>query len=48
MNVGVSVPLPAYNVDAAFMARKAEEVGFESLAQEAGRNPSALTFSAYG
>jgi probable F420-dependent oxidoreductase len=31
MNVGVSVPLPAYNVDVAFMARQAEELGFESL-----------------
>src|SRR5262249_42762889 len=31
MNVGVSVPLPAYNVDVAFMARVAEGLGFESL-----------------
>jgi len=31
MNVGVSVPLPAYNVDVAFMARTAETLGFESL-----------------
>jgi alkanesulfonate monooxygenase SsuD/methylene tetrahydromethanopterin reductase-like flavin-dependent oxidoreductase (luciferase family) len=31
MNVGTSVPLPAYNVDVAFMARQAEELGFESL-----------------
>jgi probable F420-dependent oxidoreductase len=31
MNVGISVPLPAYNVDVAFMARQAEELGFESL-----------------
>ncbi len=31
MNVGVSVPLPAYNVDVAFMARTAEALGFESL-----------------
>ena len=31
MNVGISVPLPAYNVDVAFMARKAEELGFESF-----------------
>ncbi len=31
MNVGVSVPLPAYNVDPGFMARVAEELGFESL-----------------
>jgi probable F420-dependent oxidoreductase len=31
MNVGVSVPLPAYTVDVGFMARVAEELGFESL-----------------
>jgi len=31
MNVGVSVPLPAYNVDVAFMARTAEALGFESF-----------------
>ncbi len=31
MSVGVSTPLPAYTVDPAFMARKAEELGFESL-----------------
>jgi probable F420-dependent oxidoreductase len=31
MNVGVSVPLPAYNVDVAFIARTAEALGFESL-----------------
>src|SRR3989449_7559544 len=31
MNIGVSVPLPAYHVDVAFMARKAEEPGFESF-----------------
>ena len=31
MPVGTSVPLPAYTIDAAFMARKAEELGFESL-----------------
>jgi len=31
MSVGISVPLPAYNVDPAFIARKAEELGFESL-----------------
>jgi len=31
MNVGISVPLPAYHVDVAFMARKAEELGFESF-----------------
>jgi alkanesulfonate monooxygenase SsuD/methylene tetrahydromethanopterin reductase-like flavin-dependent oxidoreductase (luciferase family) len=30
-NVGISVPLPAYNVDVAFMARTAEELGFESF-----------------
>ena len=31
LNVGVSVPLPAYLVDVGFMARKAEELGFESF-----------------
>jgi probable F420-dependent oxidoreductase len=31
MNVGVSVPLPAYWVDPGVMARKAEELGFESF-----------------
>jgi len=31
MNVGISVPLPAYAVDVAFMAHKAEELGFESF-----------------
>jgi probable F420-dependent oxidoreductase len=31
MNVGVSVPLPAYWVDPGAMARKAEELGFESF-----------------
>jgi len=31
MNVGISVPLPAYHVEVAMMARKAEELGFESL-----------------
>ena len=31
MNVGISVPLPAYHVDVVFMARKAEELGFESF-----------------
>jgi probable F420-dependent oxidoreductase len=31
MNVGVSIPLPAYLVDPGFMARKAEELGFESF-----------------
>ena len=30
MNIGVSVPLPAYNVDVAFMSRSAETRGFES------------------
>jgi len=28
MNVGISVPLPAYLVDVGAMARKAEELGF--------------------
>jgi len=31
MNVGISVPLPAYDVDVAFIARTAEGLGFESL-----------------
>ncbi len=31
MNVGTSVPLPAYIIDPAFMARKAEELGFDSI-----------------
>ena len=31
MNVGVSVPLPAYLVDVGFKARKAEALGFESF-----------------
>jgi probable F420-dependent oxidoreductase len=31
MSVGVSIPLPAYLVDAGAMARKAEELGFESF-----------------
>jgi probable F420-dependent oxidoreductase len=31
MNVGISVPLPAYLVDVGFMARKAEELGFEAF-----------------
>ena len=31
MNIGVSVPLPAYLVDVGYMARTAEELGFESF-----------------
>ena len=31
MPVGLSVPLPAYTVDVAFIAKRAEELGFESL-----------------
>jgi probable F420-dependent oxidoreductase len=31
MNIGVSVPLPAYFTDPGAMARKAEELGFESF-----------------
>ena len=31
MNVGVSIPLPAYLVDPGAMAKKAEELGFESF-----------------
>ena len=31
MSIGVAIPLPADDVDVAFIARKAEELGFESL-----------------
>ena len=31
MAVGIVVPLPAYTLDAAFIAKKAEELGFESI-----------------
>jgi probable F420-dependent oxidoreductase len=31
MNIGISVPLPAYLVEVGAMARKAEELGFESF-----------------
>jgi hypothetical protein len=31
MNVGVSMPLPAYLVDPAFMARTAGDLGFASF-----------------
>ena len=31
MSVGTSIPLPAYTLDSAFVARKAEELGFESI-----------------
>ena len=31
MPVGVSIPLPAYTVDPALMAKKAEELGFDSI-----------------
>lgn len=31
MPVGLSMPLPAYTIDSAFMARKAEELGFDSI-----------------
>ena len=31
MRIGVSTPLPAYDVPPAFTARKAEELGFESI-----------------
>ena len=31
MSIGVYMPIPAYYVDPAFMARKAEELGFESI-----------------
>ena len=31
MSVGTSIPLPAYTLDPAFMARTAESLGFESI-----------------
>ncbi len=31
MKIGTSVPLPAYNIDPAFMAKKAEDLGFDSI-----------------
>src|SRR5438128_240989 len=31
MNIGITVTLPAYHVEFGFMARKAEELGFESF-----------------
>ena len=31
MNIGTSAPLPAYTIDPAFMAKKAEDLGFESI-----------------
>lgn len=31
MDIGLSVPLPAYTIDPSFMARRAEELGFESI-----------------
>ena len=31
MNIGTSVPLPAYTIDPAFMAKKSEALGFESI-----------------
>lgn len=31
MSIGISTPLPAYTVDPAFTAKKAEELGFESI-----------------
>ena len=31
MSVGTSVPLLAYTIDPAFMAQKAEELGFDSI-----------------
>jgi probable F420-dependent oxidoreductase len=31
MNIGLSMPLPAYKVNAAFVGSKAEELGFESI-----------------
>ena len=31
MTIGISTPLPAYKVNASFMASKAELLGFESI-----------------
>ena len=31
MDIGLAIPLPAYTIDPAFMARRAEELGFESI-----------------
>ena len=31
MGIGISVPIPAYGTDVAFIAQKAEDLGFESL-----------------
>ena len=31
MRIGLATPLPAYTIDPAFMARKAEELGFDSI-----------------
>lgn len=31
MDIGLSVPLPAYTIDPAYMARRAEELGFDSI-----------------
>ncbi|MBO55988.1 MAG: hypothetical protein CL886_10050 [Dehalococcoidia bacterium] len=31
MNIGTSIPLPAYTIDPAFMAKTAEDLGFESI-----------------
>ena len=31
MSVGIIVPLPAYTLNPAFIAKKAEELGFESI-----------------
>ena len=31
MSVGIVVPLPAYTIDPAFIAKRAEDLGFESI-----------------
>ena len=50
MSVGVVVPLPAYTLDPAFIAKKAEELGFESfwVPEHAGRDPSSIGILAFG
>ncbi len=47
MSVGVVVPLPAYTLDPAFIARKAEELGFAEWSTEpaAAKNCIRLCFA---
>ena len=41
MNIGISVPLPAYEVETSCGT-------LDTLAQQAGRDPAGLTISVYG